>query len=183
MEPCLVPLTGEHTDLAPRKRARLFARGEAGTPTDPRGPRRVDGRQFVQSVAQTPGVERGDGERTEAAGSASGVARQVGARGGGGLCGPAIDNREHVSVEVFHGPAGRDGARLWSWARNCRFVRSFLRHRYWPTASNASSVRMKIRPAETAGDETTRSPRSFRCRTCGSRPARSTTVSPVSLKR
>ncbi len=42
---------------------------------------------------------------------------------------------------------------------------------YRPTAISASSVRMKMRPSETAGDETTRSPRSFRCRMFSSRPA------------
>ncbi len=64
----------------------------------------------------------------------------------------------------------------------CRWMKPTL----WchgPTAIRDSSVRIKIRPSDAAGEETTRSPKSFRCRTFNERPASSTTVSPVSLNK
>jgi hypothetical protein len=50
-----------------------------------------------------------------------------------------------------------------------------------PMANRWSSVRMKIRPFEMAGDAIMRSPRSLRAMTSGVRPARITIVSPFSL--
>ena len=57
--------------------------------------------------------------------------------------------------------------------------------RYWlrdlPIANSAPSLRKKICPFEMAGDAISRSPMSLRAMTCGSRPARITMTSPVSL--
>ena len=52
-----------------------------------------------------------------------------------------------------------------------------------PTAIRDLSVRMKMRPSEIAGDDTTRSPRSLRASTLSSLPASRTSVSPVSLNK
>lgn len=52
-----------------------------------------------------------------------------------------------------------------------------------PTEKSDPSLRKKIRPLEMAGEARKRSPRSFRDRSCGLRPARITKVSPVSLSR